>query len=114
MGWIVLSGRHRNIWAILSMLLACVTVVMVIECQFHALPSAHEHAAPVGHHHSPRAPGHAAAGFLCLIAVLPLGTPLMVFAYVFFSLAPLFVLSTAPTFPLFIPPRTAARSFLSP
>ena len=106
-GWVVLSGRYRKTWAILSMLLACATIVMVIECQFHGLPSAHEHAAPGGHHHSHSAPGYAAVGFSGLIAVLPPGTPLVMFASVLFSFASLLLRSTTLRFPLFIPPRTA-------
>jgi hypothetical protein len=103
----VLSGGYRKTWAILSILLACATIVLFLECQLHEWPSGHEHAASGGHPHSHSVPGYAAAGFACLIAVLPSGTPLVIFASVLFSAAFLLLRSTVGRFLLFIPPRTA-------
>ena len=101
---------HRKAYAILALLLVCVTTTMVIECQVHTIASAHAHTTPTGHHHSHDASGYTGGAVPCLLAVLPLGVALIVFTSVWFHI-PLGVLSCAsPVFPLFIPPRNAARA----
>jgi hypothetical protein len=104
----VLSHVHRKAYVILAMLLVCMTATMVIECQVHTTESAHEHATPIGHHHSHDASGHTAGAIPCLLAVLPLGAWLTIFAYFGFYTTPLRWHCAVSAFPLFIPPRNAA------
>jgi hypothetical protein len=104
---------HRKAYAILALLLVCMTVTMVIECQVHTAVSAHEHAIPSGQHHSHHASGYTAGAMPCLHAVLPSGVMLIVFAYMWFHITRLVWHCTSPVFPLFIPPRNAASSLLT-
>src|SRR5438128_2319432 len=48
----VLALMHRKTYTLLAIVLACLTIVLVIECQMHDLPSAHAPAASSGHHQS--------------------------------------------------------------
>ena len=109
MRWAVLPIVHRKAYAILALLLVCVTATMVIECQMHTTVSVHAHATPTGHHHSHDASGHTAGAMPCLLAVLPLGISLIVFTYMWFHSTLRVLHHTSPIFPLFIPPRNAAR-----
>ena len=105
----MLSLTHRKTCAMLAIALACMVSTMVIECQIQDLPSEHEHTAPIGHHQSRSAPGPTTAGVSCLLVELPSGTLFLVFTYVWLHTVPVLLRYTAPTFPLFIPPRKAAR-----
>jgi hypothetical protein len=108
MGCVVLPKAHRKAYAILAMLLVCMTTIMVIKCQVHTTDSAH--ATPSGHQHSHDASGHTAGTIPCVIAVLPLGVALGVFTYMWFHIPLRMLYSTSPVFPLFIPPRNATRA----
>ncbi len=99
---------HRKAYVMLALLLVCVTALMVMECQVHTTGSAH--ATPSGHHHSHDASGHTAGAIPCLLAVLPLGVSLLVFASLWFYTTLGVLHGTSPVFPLFIPPRNAARA----
>ena len=105
----MLSLTHRKTCAMLAIALACMTITMVIECQIYDLQPEHEHTTPIGHHQSRSAPGHMTGGVSCLLVELPRGTLFLVLTYVWLHTVPVVLLYTAPTFPLFIPPRKAAR-----
>lgn len=104
----MLPKVHRKTYAILAMLLVCVTATMVIECQVHTTGSAHEHAMPSRHYHSHDASGHTARVLPCMIAVLPSVALLTIFTYFWFHATPMMWHYVTPAFPLFIPPRNAA------
>jgi hypothetical protein len=108
----VLPVRRWKTFAILAMLLVCLLAAALLECQVHAESSVdehatqHEHAAPRGHHHTPRGiTGHTA----CLIAVLPTAMFLVWFAFVWLHVSLWRIRITPhPVLP-FIPPRPATR-----
>jgi hypothetical protein len=102
----VLPIVHRKAYAMLAMLLVCMTVTLVMECQVHTAVSAHGHATPAGHHPS----GYTAGAVPCLLAVLPLGVSLIVFVYFRFYTTLLVWHYAAPAFPLFRPPRNVAAT----
>jgi hypothetical protein len=98
----------REPWKMMVLLLACLAIVAVVACQFHAAPPDHEETVPSGHHH-PSSP-HLTLDLHCLIAVLPL----LVFPALFSRFA-LYVIDllahpTAPVFPPFMPPEDVARA----
>jgi hypothetical protein len=104
----VLPKVHRKAYVILAMLLVCMTVTMVIECQVHTTGSAHEHATPIRHHHSHDASGHSAGVMPCMMALLPLVALLTIFTYFGFHTTPVMWHYVTRVFPLFKPPRNAA------
>ena len=101
---------HRKAYVILALLLVCVTTTMAIECQVYTAASAHAHVTSTGPHHSHGASGYTAGAMPCLLAVLPSGVSLIVFSYVWFHITLRMLHRTSPVFPLFIPPRNAARA----
>lgn len=104
----MLPSVHRKTYAILALLLVCMTATMVIECQVHTAVSAHEQAMPSGQHHSHHTSGYTAGAMPCLLAVLPSGVALIVFVSMWFHITLRMLYSTSLVFPLFIPPRHAA------
>jgi hypothetical protein len=106
----VLPIVHRKAYVMLVMLLVCMTVTMLIECQVHTAVFTHGHARPTGHHHSHAPSGYMAGAVACLLAVLPLGVALIVFVSLRFHATPLVWHDAAPAFTLFIPPRNAAAT----
>src|SRR5438128_1675218 len=78
----VLALMHRKTYTLLAIVLACLTIVLVLACQMHDLPSAYAHAASTGHHQSHSAPGQTMGGLPCVLAVLPIGTVFLVFTSV--------------------------------
>jgi hypothetical protein len=105
----VLPKVHRKAYAILAMLLVCITATMVIECQVHTTGFAHEYATPDRHHHSHDASGQSAGVMPCMTALLPFVALLIIFTYSWFHTTPVMCHCVIPVFPLFIPPRNAAR-----
>ena len=104
----MLALMHQKTCALLAVVLACLTIVLVIECQMHDLPSAHKHAASTGHHQSHSAPGHTMGALPCVLAVLPIGTLCLVFTSVrLHTIAALLPSAVPPLLP-FVPPRQAA------
>jgi hypothetical protein len=101
--WAVFPIVHRKTYAMLALLLACVTALMVIECQVHIAVSAHM--TPTGHHHNDDASGDITGAIPCLLAVLPSGVSYLMFTAVWWSLPRRMVHSISPAFSLFIPPR---------
>lgn len=99
---------HCKAYTVLAVLLACMTIVMVIECQIHTPGSAHEYAAPGRHHHSNDASGHTAGVVPCIVAVLPLVAWLTIFTYFWLHITPVMQHYVTPAFSLFIPPRNTA------
>ena len=94
--------------ALLAVVLACLTIVLVSECQVHSLPSEHEHAASTGHLHNHSAPGHTIGAIPCVLAVLPIGTLCLVFTSVrLHTVTALLPAAVPPSLP-FVPPRQAA------
>jgi hypothetical protein len=108
----VLLLMHQKTCALLAVVLACLTIVLVIECQMHDLPSAHKHAASTGHHQSHSAPGHTMGGIPCMPAVLPIWILFFVLTSVRLHTVSALVPSAVPSLPPFVPPRQATRSFL--
>ena len=100
---------HQKTCALLAVVLACLTMVMVIECQVHGLPPEHEHAASTGHHHNHSAPGHTLGTIPCVLAVLPIGTLCLVFTSVRLHTATALLPTAAPPLLPFVPPRQATR-----
>jgi hypothetical protein len=102
---------RRKTFTILAILLVCTLAAAILECEVHAESSgdghatAHEHATPMGHHHStsPYMTGHMA----CLIAVLPAAIFLVWFACMWLPISCWFVRLTPHIFLPFIPPKTA-------
>jgi len=109
----VLPSVHHKTYAMLAMLLVCLTIAMIIVCQVHDLMSEPEHAAPIGHHHGHSSHGHTMDGVSCLLAVLPIVILFLVFAHVRLYTTPVLLSSIAPVFSPFIPPRTTAGSLIS-
>jgi hypothetical protein len=103
---------HRRASIMLALLLVCMTATMVIECQVHPMGSAHEQATP-SRHHSHDASGHTARVAPCLLAILPFVALLIIFIYVWCPLTPVIRHHVIVAFPLFIPPRNAARLLLA-
>jgi len=99
---------HQKTCVLLAVVLACLTLVLIIECQGHSLPSDHEHAASTGHHHHHSAPGHTMGALPCVLAVLPIGIVLLAFTSVRLHTVTALVPSALPPLLLFIPPREAA------
>ena len=104
----MLALMHQKTCALLAVVLACLTLVLVIECQAHSLPSEHEHAASTGHHHPHSAPGHTLGALPCVLAVLPRGTLCLVFTAVRVQTVIALVPSAVPPLLPFVPPRQAA------
>ena len=99
---------HQKTCALLAVVLACLTLVLVIECQTHGVPSEHEQTASTGHHHNHSAPGHTMGALPCVLAVLPIGTLCLVFTSVrLHTIAALLPSAVPPLLP-FVPPRQAA------
>lgn len=104
---------RRKTFIILAVLLICTITAALLECQVHTDSSedehaaAHEHAAPVSHHH--RSSSHATGHGACLIAVLPTAVFLVWFTFVWFQVSLRLVCLIIPTFPPFIPPKAAAH-----
>ena len=109
----VIPKVHRKAYVMLAMLLVCMTATMVIECQVHTPGSAHEHAIPSRPHHSHDASGHTARVMPCMTAVLPFAAWLIIFTYFWFHITPVVWHYVTPAFPLFIPPRNAARELFA-
>ena len=104
----MLALMHQKTCALLAVVLACLTLVMVSECQVHGLPSEHAHAASTGHHHNHSAPGHTMGALPCVLAVLPMGIVFFVFASVrLHTVTALLPAAVPPSLP-FVPPRQAA------
>ena len=99
---------HQKTCALLAVMLAYLTIVMVSECQVHGLPSEHEHTASTGHHHHHRAPGQTLGALPCVLAVLPMGIVFFVFASVRLHTVTALLPSAVPPLPPFVPPRQAA------
>lgn len=108
--FVVLPIVHRKAYAMLVMLLVCITATMLIECQVHTAVFTHGHATPAGHHHSHATSGYMAGAVPCLLAVLPIGGSLIIFVYFRFHITLLVLYYAALAFPLFIPPRNAAAT----
>ena len=104
-----MSKVHRQASIMLALLLVCMTATMVIECQVHTTGSAHEQATP-SRHHSHDASGHTAVVVPCLLAILPCVALLIIFTHFWCSIIPVIWYYVIVAFPLFIPPRNAARS----
>jgi H+/Cl- antiporter ClcA len=107
-----MSKVHRNAYIMLAVLLACMTAIMAIDCQVHATEVAHEQAT-TSRHHSHDASGHTARVVPCLLAILPFVALLLIFTYVWCHIAGVIWHQVIVAFPLFIPPRHAARSLLA-
>jgi hypothetical protein len=103
----VLALLHQKTCALLAVVLACLTIILVIECQVHGLPSAHEHAASPGHHHH-SAPGHTMGAIPCALAVLPIGTLCLVLNSVRLQTVTALVPSAVPPLLPFVPPKQIA------
>jgi hypothetical protein len=104
----VLALMHQKTCALLAVVLACLTIILVIECQGHGLPSEHEHAASTRHHHHHSAPGHTMGAIPCVLAVLPIGTLCLVFTSVrLHTMTALLPAAVPPLLP-FVPPRQVA------
>jgi hypothetical protein len=104
----VLALMHQKTCALLAVALACLILILVIECQAHGLPSAHEHAASTGHHHHHSAPGHTKGAIPCVLAVLPIGMLCLVFTSVrLHTMTALLPADVPPLLP-FVPPRQVA------
>jgi hypothetical protein len=101
----VLALMHQKTCALLTVVLACLTIVLVIECQAHGLPSEHEHAASTGHHHTHSAPGHTLGALPWVLAVLPIGTLCLVFTSVRLQRVTALLPSAVPPLLPFVPPR---------
>ena len=104
----MLALMHQKTCALLAVVLACLTIILVIECQAHGLPSEHEHAASTGHHHNHSAPGHTMGAIPCVLAVLPIGTLCLVFTSVRLHRVTALSPSAVPPLLPFVPPRQAA------
>ena len=103
---------HRQAYIRLALLLVCMTATMVIECQVHTTGSAHEQATP-SRHHSHDASGHTARVVPCLLAILPFLLLLIIFTYFWCHIAGVIWHQVIVAFPLFLPPRNAARLLLA-
>ena len=105
--------RRRKTYVILALLLVCTIAAALLECQVHTESSedehaaAHEHTAPMSHHH--RSTPHAIGHVVCLIAVLPAAMFLVWFTVMRLHVSLRLVCLTSAAFPLFIPPRAAAH-----
>jgi hypothetical protein len=104
----VLALMHQKTCALLAIVLACLMIILVIECQVHGSPSAHAHAAAPGHDHHHSAPGPAMGAMPCILAVLPIGTLFLVFTSVRLQTMTALVPSAVPPVLPFVPPRPAA------
>ena len=104
----MLALMHQKTCALLAVVLACLTLVLVIECQTHGVPSEHEQTASTGHHHHHRAPGQTLGALPCVLAVLPMGIVFFVFASVRLHTVTALLPSAVPPLPPFVPPRQAA------
>jgi len=101
------SAFPRKARSILAMLLACVALTIIIECQVHhAVQLTSEHTLPTSHHHSCSRSGMDGA---CILAVLSGPIFFMLFLFFTFQARPLVLKYTLHIFPLFIPPRTTAQ-----
>jgi hypothetical protein len=100
----MLFVMQRKIRTIPSVLLVCMVVLTVVECQVHATLFAPEQATPSGQGHCP-----ATGGPSCLLAVLPVGVWLIVFAFFLFSADFRLLQPTALASVLFKPPKYAAH-----
>jgi len=94
----VLPIVHRTTYAILSLLLVCMTATVVIACQVHTTLAAPEQAIPGAPHHSPQASGYTVRAMPCVLAVLPSGVLLMVCTYTWFQVARRLLHGTIPAF----------------
>jgi hypothetical protein len=104
----VLALMHRKTTPILAVVLACVTIILVIECQMHDLPFEHTHAVSTGHHHSHNAPGNTTGGIPCLLAMLPLGIVFPLVAFMKLNTVDVLSPSAVPPLLPFVPPRKVA------
>ena len=97
----------------LTMLLVCMTAIMVIECQVHTTGSINEHGMPNSHHHSHDASGHTVRVSPCVEAILPVVALLIILTPCWFHITPVMWHYVTHDFPLFIPPRSAACELLA-
>jgi hypothetical protein len=98
---------RRKIRHIVAMLLVCMAIMVAVACQFHAMPSAHEHTTPTGHH--PTSSAHALVDVACLTAILPTIVFFLSLLSGLCHIALLFSYDALLAFPPFRPPRHAAR-----
>ena len=98
---------HQKTCPLLAVVLACLTLILVIECQAHGSPSAHAHAASPGHHHH-SAPGQTMGAIPCVLAVLPIGMLCRVLTSVRLQTVTALVPSAVPPLLPFVPPRQIA------
>ena len=103
----MLSLKHQKMCALLAVVLACLTLVVVIECQVHGLPSEHEHTASTGHHHNHSTSGHTLGAIPCMLAVLPIVILCLVLTFVRLHAVTALLPAAVPPLSLFIPPRQA-------
>lgn len=106
----MLPIAHRKTYAMLALMLVCMLVAALLECQVHGASAAeHEHATPLDHQHGPAS--SASTHGACVLAVLPTAIWLGELSCIWFDIIDDFVPRIAPVFPPFIPPKTAASEF---
>ena len=103
----MLSLKHQKMCALLAVVLACLTLVVVIECQVHGLPSEHEHAASTGHHHNHSTSGYTLGAIPCMLAVLPIVISCLVLTFVRLHTFTALLPTAVPPLLPFVPPRQA-------
>jgi hypothetical protein len=96
----MLFVMQRKSRTIPTLFLVCMVVLMLIGCKVHAILFAPEQATPPGQGHCP-----ATGGPSCLLAVLPVGVWLIVFAFFLFSADFRLLRPTALASVLFKPPK---------
>jgi hypothetical protein len=87
-------------------LLACLAVVMVVECQLHVVSVEHTHTANAGQHRGSATPS---IDFHCMIAILPTVMFFTLALFFMFRPIPLCLTHSLHSFPFFIPPRLLSR-----
>jgi hypothetical protein len=97
----------------LTLLLVCMTAIMVIACQVHTSGSAHEHAIPSSHPGSHNASRQSAGVMPCMIAVLPGVALCIIFTYFWFPLTLVTWHYVTLVFLPFIPPRHTTCALLA-
>jgi hypothetical protein len=101
------TGWQKNC-AVLVILVVCTTIMGAFFCQIHDTSSAHAHAMPSSHHQPSST--HAVGGCMGLIAVLPMGTSLLLFRSWLLALHPIPEHSFLFVFLLHRPPRPVVSS----